>query len=325
GSLVAAALALALSLLVTRSIRELVRDIRAVGLGDLEHRSRIDSADEVGDVARALNRMASNLREAERAKIARKALENELAIASKIQKRLVPTERPQVPGVDIAVHWQPAREVGGDYFDFIPIDSEHLGLVIADVSGKGIPAALVMTMTRSLLRMAATANRSPREALIEVDRAISADLRTGLFVTATYAVLDQRTLALSLARAGHNAPLLWLAREKRMQRIEPRGAAIGIDRGRGLVSRELDEEMIRLRPGDVLVLHTDGVTEAKNEKDEDYGEERLARIIESRASASASASSVLEAILEDIESHRGRRMISDDTTIIVLTGTGTSS
>lgn len=320
GALAAAALALVLGAFLTRSVRKLARDIRTVGQGNLEHESQIDSADEIGDLARALNRMTANLREAERDKIARKALEHELGIASKIQKRLLPVERPVVSGLDIAVHWKPAKEVGGDYFDFVPVDSGHVGIVVADVSGKGVPGSLVMTMTRSLLRMAAIENPEPCDTLIEVDRAIAPDLRPGLFITATYLVLEKATLEIRLARAGHNAPLLWLAHERKMHRLETAGVAIGLDRGAGLLARELREERFRLRPGDALVLHTDGVTEAKNANDEEYGNERLARIVVAQANARKGATAIAAAVLKDLEQHRGGREISDDTTLLVLVG-----
>lgn len=314
--LAAAAGAFFLARFLTRPIRTLVKDLRAVSHGDLEHQSQVRSSDELGELARTFNLMTRNLRAAEEARTAQKTLEHELAVATQIQTRLLPDEVPDVAGLDISAYYISATEVGGDYYDFIPIRTGHLGIVVADVSGKGIPAALVMTMTRSLLRMASEDEPSPARAARKVNRFLSPDLRPGMFVTMAYLVIDLKSHEVQLARCGHNAPYLYRARSGKLVVLEPGGIAIGLDRSGTLFGDRLKVQRLVLQSGDVLVLYSDGIVEGKNERGEDYGDGRLFEILASNAGATASE--LTQAVIEDLSRHRGRTAQSDDITILVI-------
>lgn len=318
--LLAAAGSLFVAAWLTRPIRHLVKDLRKVSQGDLEHQSTVRTADEMGDLARTFNIMTSNLHVAQEAKIERRTLEHELSVATDIQSRLLPSTTPRVEGLDLAVFYRSAREVGGDYYDFVEVDDSHIGAVVADVSGKGVPGSLVMTMTRSLLRMAATGERSPQRTVLEVDRCLTPDLSPGMFVTLVYLVVDTRSMEVDLVRAGHNAPLLYSRQGSRLVRISPPGVAIGLDRGGELQRSELAAQRFRLETGDVLVAFTDGVVEGKAPDGEDFGDSRLHRLI--ARLHDRRAQEIVDGIVADLEEHEQGAEQSDDITLVVMRRTG---
>lgn len=315
-SAVAALGAFVLAHLLTRPIRMLLRDMRQVSLGHLEHKSRVRTSDELGELARAFNDMTTELQAAQELKLSQKALEHELALATGIQTRLLPSELPHLPGFDLSKYYAPAREVGGDYYDFIPLENDSLGIAIADVSGKGIPAALVMTLTRSLLRMSAREESAPGPCLDRLNRSLSVDLNPGMFVTMAYVVLDPERREARLVRAGHNPPVFYSAKPGRVLRLHPRGLGIGIDREGSRFVAELQTQRFEFQPGDILVLYTDGIVEGKNSKSADYSEERLLQVLS--ANASGSAEEISQAIVADLARHCRGTEPSDDVTLIVL-------
>jgi serine phosphatase RsbU (regulator of sigma subunit) len=304
-----------LSSWITRPIRVLVKDMKQVSLGDLDHQSRIRSSDELGELARAFNLMTTGLKAAQEMKITQRAIEHELSLATRIQTRLLPAEIPRVEGLEIAHHYSPAREVGGDYYDFLRIDEDHLGVVIADVSGKGIPAALIMTMTRSLLRMAAKGETSPVRTVELVNRFLTPDMNPGMFVTLVYHVIDLATREVRLVRAGHNPPFLFSAKHGKVLEVQPRGMGIGIDRDGARFGAELQVQRFVLRPGDVLVTYTDGIVEGKDRDGKDYSSERLRAVVE--AHARGSAKEISSAVVRDLAHHERGTEPSDDVTLIV--------
>jgi serine phosphatase RsbU (regulator of sigma subunit)/HAMP domain-containing protein len=312
----AALAAFLLAAWMARPIRRLLKDMTQVSLGNLDHKSKVQSSDELGDLARGFNTMTSGLKAAQEAKLAQREMEHELSLASRIQERLLPSALPRLPGFELERHYEPAKEVGGDYYDFIPIDADHLGVVVADVSGKGIPASLVMTMTRSLLRLAAKGEASPQRTIDRVHRALVQDLPSGMFVTLVYFVVDARNREARLVRAGHNPPIFWRAADSTLHDVRPRGLGIGIDREGSRFSAELALERIHFQPGDVLVTYSDGVVEAKNRKGAEYGLERLGSVV--AANAEGGAGSLLAAVLRDVKSHVRDADPSDDVTIVVL-------
>jgi len=318
-----AVLSFLLASFLTYPIRTLARDLRQVSLGNLDHQSRVSSGDEIGDLARAFNQMTSNLQKAQEAEVAQKAMEHELNLATRIQKRLLPAEIPQVPGFEIGAYYHAAREVGGDYYDFLRIDKDHLGLVVADVSGKGVPGSLVMTMTRSLLRMAAAGESSPSETICQVNSILAPDVNPGMFVTLLYLVLHIPTRRIRMVRSGHNAPLLYVSRLKKILHLQPKGIALGLDAQGHLFNSELEVKQFVLNPGDVLVAYTDGIVEEKNPRGEDYSEDRFARLIQQEIRETPQ--SLIEAVLADLQSHRMGAEQSDDITMLVLKSTNHSS
>jgi len=246
------------------------------------------------------------------------AVQRELATARTIQQCFFPEAIPQVPGYDLAAVTIPARQVGGDFYDFIPLPDGCWGLVVADVSDKGAPAALFMALTRSLLRVYATENaRSPLETLYRTNRFILNHTRSSsMFVTLFYGVLDPAKRALSYVNAGHNPPLLLTARAGKTLPAE--GAALGIFEDVLLQQRKL-----ALRPGDTLLLYTDGVTEATNKARERFELRRLEDCL--RAHSSEPAPALLEAVLAEVRDFAGGEPAVDDLTLMVVRGAEVSS
>lgn len=314
--LVGAAGAFLLARFLTRPIRILAGDLRHVSHGNLDHQSHVNSRDELGELAHTFNVMTKNLRQAEAVKLAQKTLEHELSLATDIQTRLLPESIPELAGFDIAAYYDSAKEVGGDYYDFIPIPPHHMGLAIADVSGKGIPAALVMTMTRSLLRLASENETVPTETVESLNRFLAPDLKPGMFVTLVYLVLDLRSHSAQLVRCGHNPPYLFTSEDDELTPITTKGIGVGLDKTGELFASATKPFRFGFSSGDILVCYTDGVVEAKNRAGMNYGEERFEKII--REQTTSTAREIVKTILDDVEKHRGSAEPSDDITLLVV-------
>jgi len=305
--------------MLTRPIRELKRDMATVAQGDLEHQSAIRSHDELGSLAAAFNRMTHQLAEAQEQEVRRQSLERELSIATSIQSALLPEKVPQIRGYELASHYVSAKEVGGDYYDFIPLGGGRIGIVVADVSGKGIPGSLVMTMTRALLRMAAHAHERVGEMLGTVNENLSRDMTRGMFVTMLYVAFDPASGRLQIGRAGHNPAYLYQAAPGTIGLLQPGGIALGMDPGE-VFRQSLQVGEVTLAPGDFLVLYTDGVTEAMDAGGNEYTPERFVEVLE--AAKGASAAEIVAAVIEDLARHTGGAEQSDDVTMLVLKRTG---
>ena len=201
------------------------------------------------------------------------ALQNELDIASQMQQSILPTEFPNMPGCQVYGNMEPARNVGGDFFDVLRLENGKIGLAIADVSDKGVPAALFMMSSRTLLKGAAIGNSEPGEVLREVNDLLHENNETVMFVTLLYAVYDPATGEFSYANGGHNTPVIVHADGSSTLLPLTGGIALGV-----VPDLEYSRETVTLEPGDTVVLYTDGVTEAMNEEDEEFGTDRLCEI-----------------------------------------------
>jgi sigma-B regulation protein RsbU (phosphoserine phosphatase) len=241
----------------------------------------------------------------------RERLERELQLAREIQQTFMPGQLPHLPGWELAFTWRAARQVAGDFYDFFELSGGRLGLVIADVADKGMPAALFMALTRTLMRAAALEEVSPAAALARVNDLLVPDAHQGMFVTAVYAVLSLDTGRLTYANAGHNLPLLLRSGTGELEWLSKGGMALGV-----LEGVRLEEHAISLEPGDSLVFYTDGVTEAFSPGGDIYGEERLRATL--WAAKSGSAQAVLDAIDASVVAFAGDAPPSDDRTLMVL-------
>jgi serine phosphatase RsbU (regulator of sigma subunit) len=237
-------------------------------------------------------------------------LEQELEMARAVQKSLLPTQPPSIPGFTLVADWRSAREVAGDFYDFCLLPDGRWGLVLADVSGKGAPAALYMAMTRSLIRSEASHHTNPSAVLTEVNRRLLVESPNEMFVTVFYAVLDPVLRSLTYANAGHHPPFLRRA-SGRVERLACGGLIMGL-----FEQLTLSDETLNLERGDTLVAYTDGLTDTLNNQDEDYGHNRLADTINS---APADARDVLAHILKDLEAFAGPAPQPDDITLLILT------
>ncbi len=242
-----------------------------------------------------------------------KMLDHELAIAGEIQQNLLPKKIPKLPGYDIGAYYKPSSEVGGDYYDFIEIDAEHLGILVADVSGKGIPGAIVMTMTRTLIRSEAPRTLSTAETLIRVNRFLAQDIKRGMFVTVMYMILSPQRGTLSVTSAGHNPMVLWRNASNTCHLVNPNGLALGIDKG-PLFERTIKEQKIQLFRGDRFVAYTDGVIESMNNQSEMLGPNRVYLLVKQLAEKGSSEFTSL--IAKVLEEHQGEADQHDDITMV---------
>jgi PAS domain S-box-containing protein len=241
----------------------------------------------------------------------------ELAIAAEIQQSFLPDTMPQIEDFDIAAKSIMAKEVGGDFFDVIPFEviplrKDQLGILIADVSGKGIPAALFMALSRIVVRVNAIWHRkAPADAIRDANAIIAADSKASMFITLFYGILDTQERSFTYVNAGHNPPLLCHGGDGSFSELSATGMALGV-----LTEAEFTSDKVVLGSGDVLVLYTDGITEAEDAWQEMYGEERFRETI-ARVRA-LSAAEIMTAILESVHAFTGSIPQSDDMTLMVV-------
>ena len=243
------------------------------------------------------------------------ALQNELDVASKMQQAILPTGFPEGDDFQVYGNMAPARNVGGDFFDVITLENGRIGLAVADVSDKGVPAALFMMSSRTLLKGAAIGMGSPGDVLTEVNDLLNDNNETIMFVTLLYAVYDPETGQLIYANGGHSNPMVVHADGSTVELPLTGGVALGVMPG-----LEYKQDDYTLSPGDTLILYTDGVSEAMNSEGEEFGVERLQEIFAGRPPATAREAN--EAILQAVSDFAGDTPQSDDVTCLVLRRAG---
>jgi serine phosphatase RsbU (regulator of sigma subunit) len=308
--------AVILSGFITTPIKKLAEGARMIGEGDLSVRVKIPGRDEIGQLSSTLNEMASRLSRAREELVEKERMSKELEIARNIQQSLLPTTFPEVEAVEVAAACESATEVGGDYFDLIAIDARRVGVVIADVSGKGVPGLLVMGVARSVIRAQARQHLSPREVLIRANDIISPDIGRGMFVTVLYGILDVERRAFTFANAGHN-PLIIIKAEGPVTHdmIKTQGRPVGFMAGTFFDDR-LEETTLSLEDGDKIFTYTDGILDAMNEAGEEFGMDRLIETLtEYRTS---SVQEIADALLARIAAYAGDRPQTDDMTLLAL-------
>lgn len=248
----------------------------------------------------------------------KKRMDHDLEVAREIQSILLPSSPPALPGYELSGINVPAHQVSGDYFDYISIDPTHVGVVIADVSGKGVPGSLIMAMCRSVLRSEASQKTSASEVLRCVNKQLYDDIKEDMFISMAYLILDGENARATLARAGHDAPLLYRAKTGEVEKLSPKGMALGIDSGE-VFNRVCADFSFDLEKGDCILLYTDGVTEALDQEGMEFG---LPRLVEGlQASAPHGASSVLGYVANDVKKFVGNNPQHDDITLIAIAKT----
>jgi sigma-B regulation protein RsbU (phosphoserine phosphatase) len=244
----------------------------------------------------------------------KKRLDHDLEIARDIQRVLLPADAPSVAGFEIYGLNVPAHQIGGDYFDYIQVDDANFGVAIADVSGKGVPASLIMAICRSVLRSQAANNLSPADVLRKVNRQLYPDIKEDMFISMLYLILNSAGVA-TMARAGHDAPLLYKHDSETIVPLKPAGMVVGIDSG-SVFDRLTADFTVPIERNDCLVLYTDGVTEALDNDGNEFGVERMIASI--RASAPKGAQAVVTRVIDDVRDFAGSTPQHDDITLIAI-------
>ncbi len=243
------------------------------------------------------------------------ALENELSVGRSMQQAILPTKFPETQTYQVFANMEPARDVGGDFFDVLHLPDSRVGLAIADVSGKGVPAALFMMSSRTLLKGAAVGRTSPSEVLTEINELLNENNETSMFVTLFFAIFDPSSGLLTFANAGHNPPLIIHADGSSTLFGTSSGVALGVVPG-----IEYTQQQIRLQPGDMAICYTDGVTEAENENQDQFGLDRLIALFSD--SPPTSARDANDAVFQAVETFSGNAPQFDDITCLTLYRSG---
>jgi sigma-B regulation protein RsbU (phosphoserine phosphatase) len=242
-------------------------------------------------------------------------LDHDLAIARQIQTALLPHAIPELPGIELAAFTHPAQEIGGDYYDFIRIDDDHIGMAVADVSGKGVVGAMMMAISRSALRTQAAQSLSPAAVLREVNRIMFEDIAEDMFVSMLYMIFTRSTRELVVARAGHERPAIIGGGDQLFQIIDAPGLALGMADNETF-DAALREERVQLAPGDLLVAYTDGITEAQNESGDEWGVEKFLEAVS--AAAPSGTQAVLQSVQQGVLRFAGAMPQYDDMTLLTL-------
>ena len=310
----------ALAKSITGSVHELFAGTERVRHGDFTHKIAVTAQDQLGELARSFNSMTASIEDLLIEAAEKKRMEEELRIAREIQMSLLPQGPLTMPGLSVTAVCVPAREVGGDYYDFFPLGDERLGVLIADVSGKGTSAALYMAELKGLVLSLSRIHTSPRALLMSANRIISNNLDARSFITMTYAIVDVRARTMTYARAGHT-PLMFVPGAGSLVRAAqvfiPDGMVVGLKLDEGqMFDRVLEERTVPIAAGDLYCFFTDGISEAMNAADDCYGETRLGRILEDHADLPSDE--LRERVLRDVAAFVGDAPQHDDMTMILL-------
>lgn len=319
--------AYALASLIVKPVKNLVRDAEILGGGDLDSPIQVSTFDEVGVLAKTLDGARIKLKDAQQRLIASERLARELEIAREIQMALLPRDTPMLDRVEVGALYRAAAQVGGDLYDFFWVSEEELGIVVADVSGKGIPGSLMMTMAKAVIRAKAVKSDElshklpsgnggdPASVIRKTNQMISQDIRKGMFITANYGILNINTLRFRFVSAGHNATLVYNSRTRDLYEYNPKGIALGLDKG-PIFDAILENQDVPLSSGDLLLQYTDGITEAMNQQQEEFGEERLKEAIQEYAHQNVNE--FLASLDQEIRAFTEGFAQSDDITAIAI-------
>ena len=298
------------------AVHELFTGTAHVQEGDFTHRIQVRTRDQLGELGQSFNTMTASVRDLLLQVGEKKRLEEELRIAHQVQMSLLPRDSVTIPGLDVTGACIPAREVGGDYYDFLRLGERRLGVLVADVSGKGTPAAFYMAELKGLVLSLSRIHESPREMLIEVNRLVASNMESGRFITMMYAVIDTGSSTLTCARAGHT-PLIHVPGGGGAARVvAPDGLIAGLAGFEQRFEAIIEEETLEIGTGDLVALYTDGISEAMNASEEQFGEQRLAHVLEEHRGAGVAA--VRQEILGAVSRFAGSATQHDDMTVVLL-------
>ncbi len=277
----------------------------------------IDTSSEIGAIAQAFSDITIQLRKSQAHLVEQERLQQEMHIAKQIQQTLLPSEFPEIEGYEIGSYYAAAKEVGGDFYDFVEVDKDTLGVAVADVSGKGVPGAFVMTMIRTALRSEARGVKDAAEVLAKVNDFVVNDMKKGMFVTLLYVIIDSKRRRINFASAGHNPLILHRPSRGKTYYLNPRGFPIGISLpDKDLFRRSIESDTISLAEDDIIIIYTDGVTEAMNPRRRLFGEERFLRVI--REYGRRSAQEFIESLKHELNTFTEGNEQNDDITLVAI-------
>ena len=298
---------------ISRPINVLANGAKIIGTGNLGHRIVVKNKNELGALAAVFNMMTTDLKNAQEMMVKQQRMERELEVAKEIQLSLIPKDIAAIDGYEVAAYYSPAKEVSGDYYDVMSLGRGKYGFVVGDVSGKGVPAALVMTMARSIIHSESDADLESHITLQKLNQILYPDLREGMFVTVFYGILDAATGMVDMASAGHNDT--YVCGKDGVVPHNPKGFPIGTDPGPRF-DKVVKNDKFKLEKGEILVAFTDGITEAMDPDNKEYGDGRFIEVI--GASAGKSAVEIADNIVKDVEKFTRNAEQSDDISLLVI-------
>lgn len=304
---------LILSKRITLPLLKLTKGAREIGAGNLSYNFEITRHDELGVLAETFNQMARDLDKSLKKLEQTKRLERELEIAYQIQQSLLPRNFPLANGIEVSAFCKPARVVGGDFYDFLTISDEKLGIVIGDVSGKSIQSALYMAITQSIIRSEAERELSPKKVLIATNRLLSGTLSKNSFVTLFYLVVNRKNGDVTYASAGHN-PMLYINTKNEISLLKGRGYPLGLEET--IFNDRIEEKKVKLTENDTLLLFTDGIIEAINKDGQEFSLERFIDFIKSMEKTPLEKLNTK--ILDEIQAFAEGTLQHDDITVVSL-------
>jgi sigma-B regulation protein RsbU (phosphoserine phosphatase) len=303
---------IALTRIITNAVDDLYDATQHVRAGDLTHRVEIKHHDQLADLGESFNSMTASVAALIEEHSRRERLENELTIAREVQAQLFPKERPTVPGIEVDAICRPARIVSGDYYDFVPLGPTRMGIALADISGKGISAALIMASLQAALRSQALVGEEtvdcPAQVVARLNQHLYRSTSEERYATLFYGVYDSLAHTFEYTNAGHPPPFYIAGQQTR--RLDVGGTVLGL-----FSDCHYEQETIEVSPGSLLVMFSDGVTEPENSQGEEFGEKRLVDV--ARRNPDVSAHAVLEALVKSADQWAGTAEQTDDLTIIV--------
>ncbi|UCD63394.1 MAG: SpoIIE family protein phosphatase [Candidatus Zixiibacteriota bacterium] len=301
-------------------ILNITRRVRRFTSGEMETELPLTGAEEFFEISKAFNQMMTRLSQDQRNVVEREKLAKEIEVASEIQKTLLPRKLPEVPHLEIDALYRAASVIGGDLYDIFKISEERYCLAVADVSGKGVPASLVMSILRTVLQIQAAEETSAKKLLTRVDGYLSQNIPTGMFITIFLVIYDAETSRISLVSAGHTPMLFYDASKKAVDKVNPKGLPLGVPLAEGRSFEEsLEELVVKLNHEDMFLLFTDGITEARGRDNSQFGMERLTAFFESYLNEHAAepVSNLSEALVNQLDDFTGFAKAADDVTFVV--------
>lgn len=303
-----------------KPIVAITRRVRRFSSGDLESELPLEGAAEFFEISSALNEMMTRIRRDRASAIEREKMAKEIEVASQIQKTLLPSRLPDIPGLQVDAFYRAASIIGGDLYDVFEISAGRFCLVVADVSGKGVPASLVMSMLRTVIRIFALDSATARETLQSVNEYLSGNMPRGMFVTVLMAIFDTATRKLDFVSAGHNPLLLFKSATRKVVKLNPSGMPLGVP---VTLEKNFEDSLesfdLQLDEGDLFFMYTDGVTEAVDREGHQFGQDRIIDFLQDfhQSKEKADIKALSKAIVETVDSFSGFASQRDDITFVV--------